>query len=367
MENLPITTVVGWAAFAIGLVFGGVAQGTDFCTMGSLSDIVFMGDWRRFRTWMLAIAVAMVGSQAMVSAGMINLDHSIYTTPQFGWGGAIVGGLMFGFGMTHGSGCGFKTLTRAGSGNLKSMVVALVLGLFAYMTLRGLFAIPRTTLSSVSTLNTNSFGAHSEGIDVILSALTGIARPTMRWIATGLIAGALAIFALKDAAFRSRPRYILAAIVLGLAVPAGWYATGVIGYDDFNPTALASFTFVAPTANAMQYLMTYTGTTIDFGVASVGGVIVGAFLVSLFTKRFHIEAFSDTSDMIRHMVGGAFMGVGGVLALGCTIGQGLTGVSTLAVGSFLALISIIAGGIFGLKVLEEGSVSGGLKALFARG
>ncbi len=366
MDHLPITTVVGTAAFVIGLVFGGVAQGTDFCTMGSLSDIVFMGDWRRFRSWMLAIAIAMVGSQALDAAGMINLDTSIYTTSQFGWAGDIIGGLLFGFGMTHGSGCGLKTLTRAGSGNLKSMVVALVLGLFAYMTLRGLFAIPRTALAGATAINTNSFGAHTEALDEILAVATGIARPTMRWIVTGIEAGALAIFAFKDAGFRTSPRHLIAALLIGLAVPAGWYATGVIGNDMFNPTALASLTFVSPIADSMQYLMTYTGTTIDFGVASVGGVIVGAFLVSLFTGRFHIESFTNTSDMVRHMVGGAMMGVGGVVALGCTIGQGLTGVSTLAVGSVLATASIISGGIIGLKVLEAGGVGEAFRAVFSR-
>ena len=150
-------------------------------------------------------------------------------------------------------------------------------------------------------------------------------------------------------------------------MPAGWYATGVIGYDEFEPLPLTSYTFVAPAGNAIQYLMTFTGSTIDFGIAVVGGVIVGAFVAAMATGRFAIESFSDAGDMLRHMIGGALMGMGGIMALGCTIGQGVTGMSTLALGSVIALLSIIGGGVFGMKYLEEGSFGGAFKAILARG
>ena len=150
-------------------------------------------------------------------------------------------------------------------------------------------------------------------------------------------------------------------------VAAGWYLTGVIGFDDFEPMPVESFSFVNPMGNSIQYLMTFTGAAINFGIAAVGGVITGAFLMAKARGEFHLESFTAADDFLRHISGGALMGTGGILALGCTIGQGVTGMSTLALGSLIALLSIILGGVWGLKSIEEGSVAAGLKAVFARG
>jgi hypothetical protein len=147
----------------------------------------------------------------------------------------------------------------------------------------------------------------------------------------------------------------------------GWLITGVIGADDFEPVPLASLTFVAPIGEGLMYLMTFTGATINFGIAVVGGVIAGAFLMAAATRSFRIESFTDANDMLRHIGGGALMGSGGVMSLGCTIGQGITGISTLAFGSLLALLSIVAGCVYGLKYLEEGTLGGAFKAMMARG
>lgn len=366
MDEYSVTTVVGVAGFLAGIVFGATAQRTNFCTMGAISDIAFMGDWRRFRAWMLALAVAVLGTQGLHGAGMIDVGDSIYLTANFGWLGAILGGLMFGFGMTLGGGCGNKTLVRIGGGNLKSVVVALVLGVCAYMTLRGLFALGRVELEAATNINLADSGLSTQGMPELLSAATGLGATAAQWTVAVVIAGGLLVFCFKDAAFRSSPRDIAAGLIIGALIPVGWYITGVLGYDDFEPTPLSSFTFIAPTAEGIQYLMTFTGATISFGVAAVGGVIVGAFLMSVATRSFHVEAFTDTGDMLRHITGGVLMGVGGVLALGCTIGQGLTGMSTLALGSLIALLSIIAGGFLGMKYLEEGSFGGALRAVFAR-
>ena len=149
-------------------------------------------------------------------------------------------------------------------------------------------------------------------------------------------------------------------------VPLGWWLTGVLGFDDFEPTALSSFSFVSPAGDSIQYLMTYTGATINFGIATVGGVIIGSFLVAIISGSFYIEAFNDKEDMKRHLLGAAIMGVGGVLALGCTVGQGITGMSTLALGSVISLISIIVGALIGFKYLEEGTLGGAFKALISK-
>jgi len=366
MEELPIGVLVASLGFVIGIVFGATAQHTNFCTMGALSDIVFMGNWSRFRAWLLAIAVAIVISQYFQLSGVIDLNKSIYLTTNFGWAGAIIGGLVFGFGMTLAGGCGNKTLIRLGAGNLKSLVVLIFLGMFAYMTLRGFIGPARLELEALTVIDLKANGLASQGIPELLASLFGGSERTARWIVAGIIAFGLLFFCFKDAEFRSSPKDIAAGVVMGILIPLGWYLTGVIGNDDFDPTPLASFTFVAPSGDAIQYLMTFTGSTINFGIATVGGVIAGSFLMAKSKGEFRIESFTTANDFKRHVVGAALMGTGGVLALGCTIGQGITGMSTLALGSLIALAAILFGGVLGLKYLEEDSFSGAFKAIFAK-
>jgi uncharacterized membrane protein YedE/YeeE len=365
VSDLPISTIVGGGAFVTGLIFGAVANRTNFCTMGALSDIVFMGEWKRFRSWMLALAVGLIGSQAMQAAGMIDLGKSIYLQGAIGWAGAIIGGLLFGFGMTMAGGCGNKTLVRLGAGNLKSLVTFLVIALFAYMTLKGFIGLARVQMDGATAISVAGKAAN-QGIPALLAAL-GIPAAAAQWLSVGVIGGGLLVFCFKDHEFRESPADIIGGLVIGLLIPAGWWVTGVLGGDEFEPTALASFTFVAPIGDTLQYLMTFTGSTINFGIAAVGGVITGSFLASVSARTFSIEAFTDSSDMGRHLIGAAMMGTGGVLSMGCTIGQGLTGMSTLSVTSLIALASVIFGGVWGLKYMEEGSVGGALKAVFARG
>ncbi len=367
MEEMPTGILVGLLGFGLGGVFGATAQRTNFCTMGAISDMVFMGDWNRFRAWMLAIAVAILGSQALQVSATVELGETIYLTTNLGWLGAVLGGLMFGFGMTMTGGCGSRTLVRIGGGNLKSVVAVLFMGIFAYMTLRGLTGLARVEIEGFSNLDLEALGLETQGIPDILTALLGLPAAAARAATIVALAGGLLWFCFGSAAFRGSKRDIAAGLILGALVPAGLYATGVIGTDEFEPLPLTSYTFVAPVGNAIQYLMTFTGSTIDFGIAVVGGVIAGGFLAAKASGQFRIEAFMDAGDMQRHMIGGALMGMGGIMALGCTIGQGLTGLSTLALGSVIALTSIVAGGVFGMKYLEAGSLGGAFKAIVARG
>jgi uncharacterized membrane protein YedE/YeeE len=367
MGELATTTIVGIGGFVIGLVFGATVQRTNFCTMGAVSDFVLMGDGRRFRAWALAIAVAIIGTHALHFGGWIDIDKSIYLTSNLGWLGAIVGGAMFGFGMTLAGGCGSKTVARLGAGNLKSLVVALVLGIVAYMTLRGLFALARVQLETATNVELKARGLDNQNIGEITGALLGLPGNTARAIVAVAIAAAFLVFCFKDADFRRSATNVAAGFIVGLSPVAGWIVTGILGADEFNPTPLASLTFVAPLGESLQYLMTFTGSTINFGVAVVGGVVAGSFLMAVATGTFRIEGFTDRNDFVRHIGGGALMGAGGVLALGCTIGQGITGMSTLALGSVLAWLSIVAGGYLGVKYLEEGSFSGAVRAVFARG
>jgi len=364
MGEISTITIIG--GLVVGLVFGAVAQRTNFCTMGAISDLVLMGDGRRFRAWVLAIAVAIIGTQALHFSDIIDINKSIYLAPNLGWLGAILGGAMFGFGMTQASGCGSKTLVRLGAGNLKSLVVTLVLGIVAYMTLRGLLAVPRLRIEATN-IDLKARGLDNQNLGELAGSAVGLPAGPARMIAAAALALAFLVFCFKDADFRRSGRDIVAGLVIGLTAVAGWIVTGVLGADDFNPVPLASITFVAPVGDGLQYLMTFTGSTINFGIAVVAGVIAGSFVMAVAAGTFRIESFVDRDDLVRHLGGAALMGAGGVLALGCTIGQGITGMSTLATGSVIAWLSILCGGYFGVKFLEEGSFGGALRAVFARG
>ena len=366
MTELPVHIAVALAGFAAGLVFGATAQRTNFCTMGAISDAVLMGSYNRFRAWMLAIAVAVLASQGLHLAGVVDLNKSIYLTPNFGWAGAILGGLLFGFGMTLAGGCGSKTLVRMGGGSLKSLVVFLFLGISAYATLRGLIGVARVPLEQATAVNLAKYGMAQQGIPNLVATVLGNSQPTIRGVLSAIVAGVFLAYCFKDAEFRASRRDLAAGAIVGLLIPVGWLITGVLGKDEFEPTPLASFTFVAPTGDMLQYLMTFTGAKIGFGVAAGLGVVGGAFLAAMAAREFRFESFTDAPDMLRHIAGGVSMGVGGVLALGCTIGQGVTGMSTLALGSVLAWVSIMAGGYLGIKYLEEGSLTAAFRAVFAR-
>jgi len=348
--DLEINEKVALLAFLLGLLFGAIGQRTNFCTMGAVSDWVNTGDKNRLRAWLLAIGVAILATGYLQWSGRVDLQQSIYLTPNFGWLGHLLGGGLFGIGMTLASGCGQRTLVRLGGGNLKSLLVFLVLGITAYMTLRGLLALARVDLVEKANIDLSGVGLPGQGLPAIVGQLTGADDLSLisRTVAV-LLGGGLVAYAFAARAFRRSPDDILAGIAIGFLVAAGWYVTGVVGFDDFEPTRLESFTFVSPTGESLMYMMTFTGSTIGFGVAAVFGVILGSFLYAVASKRFRIEAFASAGDMTRHLVGAVLMGFGGVLSLGCTIGQGVTGMSTLAAGSLLTLVSIVFGSALTIK------------------
>jgi len=350
MEWEPVYRVA-MLIFLIGIVFGAVVNKTNFCTMGAVSDWVNMGNKDRLRAWLLAIGIAILVTQAMQFKGIIDVTEAIYLTPNFGWLGYLLGGFVFGVGMTLASGCGQRTLVRVGGGNLKSLVVMILLGLTAYMTMRGLLALVRVNAIEITNIDLAANNIANQGMGTLISSALGMENSALvSGVIAVLLGGGLVVYAFLGKEFRRSFNNILAGVAIGLIIPAGWYVTGVVGFDDFDPIRLESFTFIAPTGQGLMYLMTFTGSTINFGVAAVSGVILGSFLYVILTGKFRLESFTDRNDMVRHIVGGVFMGFGGVLALGCTIGQGITGMSTLALGSLLALISIVFGSALTMKM-----------------
>ena len=366
--ELEVPQRIALYGFLIALVFGAVASKTHFCTMGSISDWINIGTKNRFRAWMLAVGIAMLGTQAMAALGWIELTNTIYLGTGFGWAGYILGGLIFGVGMTLGSGCGQRSLVRVGGGNLKSLVVLLVMGITAYTTVFGLLAPVRLELAARTSIDLSEHGIMDQGIATLFASWIGTDAQVTLIVLTALIGTGTLIFAFSNSDYRRDFDNILAAITVGTVVIAGWYITGVLGNDDFEPVPVESLSFISPSGNTINYVMTYTGASINFGIAVVLGVIAGSFIYAVSSGSFRIETFASRSDLTSHLLAGFLMGFGGILALGCTIGQGVTGMSTLSMGSLLALLSIIAGSAITIKMqyhmLDE-SFGNALYATFA--
>ena len=349
--ELAIVHIVAAGGFVLAAVFGFVANKTNFCTMGAVSDMLHMGSLGRLGAWFFATGLAILGTQALHAAGLVDLAGAIYLTPNFGWLGYVAGGLTFGVGMTLAAGCGQRNLVRFGGGNLKALVVLLVLGITAYTTLRGLLGLLRINVFEAPTVALDEYGLEDQGLATLLAPVLGIESPgAVRMALAVLLGGGLIAFALSRSAFRRSFDNLLAGIVIGAIVTGGWFVTGHLGNDDFEPVPVESLTFIAPVGNAINYSMTFTGSTINFGIAAVLGMIAGSFVYAVTSGTFRIETFSTRSEMVSHLAGGVLMGFGGVLALGCTIGQGVTGMSTLAAGSLIAVACIIFGSAVTMKV-----------------
>ncbi|RTE93904.1 YeeE/YedE family protein [Bradyrhizobium sp. LVM 105] len=340
MESSALVILAG---LGIGLVYGAVGLLSGFCLMSSMRGWLAEGDGRLVRTYALAIAVAIAASQFLAGSGMVDLGKTIYLQPSLSAPVLFLGGLLFGYGMVLSNGCGSRALVLLGRGNLRSFVVVIVLAIAAQMTLKGLIAPARIALvqASQTTVNPNSLPS--------LLATLGLTESLSRVVATVLIVLALILFAFAHPGFRRSAGQIAAGIIVGLLVAGGWYVTGHLGADDFNPIPVTSLTFIAPIADSLQYAMLSTGLTLNFGIATVAGVFAGSLATALATRRFKLEGYSSPRHMLRSGSGAALMGIGGVMAFGCSIGQGLTGVSTLALGSFVALAGILLGTTAGLR------------------
>jgi len=364
MNTTDISSIsyqVLWTTFAVTFLLGAIMQRTRFCTMGAISDFFAMQDLTRLRQWSLAIGVSIVGVAILSSMGIIDTTKSIYTSSRLPYLSILVGSLCFGFGMVLASGCGSKTLVRIGGGNLKSVIVFLVLGLVAYMTLRGFFAVIRANILDIFFISFES----NQDLPSLLSSSTGQNRLTVHFILGILIGACFVLFALIKKSFWSLDN-LVAGFGVGLVICAVWWISGHMAFVAEDPNTLEavflatnsgkmeSLSFVAPYAYLLDWLMFYSDTSkvLTIGVVAVFGMVSGSALYALTTKSFRWETFANVEDTANHIVGAALMGFGGVTALGCTIGQGLSGVSTLALGSFLALPGFFLGTYLALRYLQ---------------
>ncbi len=338
-ENAATCLAIG--GLVIGSIFGAVAQRTGFCTLGAISDWTLFGDKRRARSWILAVAVALLGAQALHTLQIVDLNTSLYLSGSMPLGGHILGGLLFGFGMVLSGGCVSRNLVRAGSGDLRAMVSLLFVSIIVAVTLGGILGPLRVALVSATST------AGPLALD-----------PSLTFTVAAAAAAALAAYCFADRDFRTSAPHLVAGLAIGLCVVAGWAMTG-LAFDEFADQRVQaqSLTFVKPVADSIDWLERATALGIPpFAVTSVGGVLLGALSMSLATGTFRIATFAGTRDTVRNLAGAGLMAIGGVLALGCSIGQGITGLSTLSLGSLVATLSIVVGSVIGLKASERYSI-----------
>ena len=358
--NIPVIVVT--SAFAIAFVMGAIAQRTNFCIMGAVSDVMNMGDWGRMRMWMLAIAVAIAGAGTLYASGAIDLSKSLYTRPTVPWLSYVVGGFVFGIGMTLGSGCGNKTLVRVGGGSLKSLVVLVFMAISGYMTLKGLFGMGRVAWLDPVALNLGEWKLSGQDLPSLLGPALALDKKTAIAAFSALASILLLAFIVKDGHFRRSVDGWLGGVVIGACIVAGWYVSGKVGFGEnpdtletvyfaTNTRTIESFSFIAPSAFALEMLLLWSDKSLKltFGVAALLGVVAGSAAYALVTRTFRWEGFRSTEDTANHIVGGILMGFGGVTSVGCTVGQGITGLSTLAVGSVIVTLSIVAGSWAAMK------------------
>ena len=373
-----------WSTFLISVILGAIVNKTNFCTMGAVSDMVNIGDYSRLRAWILAIAVATLGVSIFEFMELVNVTETFpgYRGSQLIFVENILGGFLFGIGMTFASGCGNKTLIRIGGGNIKSILVFIIIALIAYY-MTNPFPDSDKTLYSVlfyDWVNPLAVSLDSnQDIGALISKLINSENSqTLRLIAGLVVASGMLFYVFKAADFRNSKDNILAGVIIGLIILAAWFTSSNITIlvednhyslsdyyaewdmlaedDEGKPVtgralSAQSFTFINPIGQTYGYIKgAFNSALLTFGLISVFGVILGSFLWSLINRSFRVEWFVDFKDFLNHFIGAILMGFGGVLALGCTIGQGITGMSTLALGSILTFISIIFGSALTMKI-----------------
>ena len=372
-----------WTTLVISLILGALANKTNFCTMGAVSDMVNMGDYGRFRAWLLAIAVSLLGVSVLEYAGMVNVTDAFppYRSNQLIYIENILGGILFGIGMVYASGCGNKTLVRIGGGNIKSLLVFVVIAVIAYY-MTSPFPDSDKTLYSVLfydwvnplavSLDTN------QDIGAMTANLLHSDAALFRLVAGLLVVAGLLFYVFKSADFRGSRDNLVSGIGIGLIILAAWYVSSNIAvnaddslytlsdyYEEWDMLAEddegkpasgrtlspQSFTFVNPIGQTFGFIKDgFDPSLLTFGLVSVFGVILGSLLWALLSRSFRIEWFVDLKDFLNHLFGGMLMGFGGVLGLGCTFGQGITGLSTLALGSVLTFLGIVFGSALTMKI-----------------
>jgi uncharacterized protein len=334
---------------AVGMAIGFATRRAKLCTFGAIEDAIEGGDYRRFKILGLALAIAILGTQGLILAGYMSPSETLHVPMRSPIFSIMLGSVMFGFGMALVGTCAFGSLIKVGSGDLRSLIVILVFGTAAFATLRGIFVPIR--LNWIEPISVTMPGGNLAGLVEIAEGLTGL---DLRLIMSLLVSGILIALVFREKRLHRARRLLLAGVVLGAGVVIGWIMTVVL-VDEFEPKRVQSLTFVSPVARGIFATIMGGNEWLDFSAMSAIGVILGASISAKKADEFRWEAFDDHYEMKRHLLGAILIGIGGVLAGGCTIGQGISAGSLLAVSAPIAIMGMIIGARFGIAILVEGS------------
>lgn len=336
-----------WSVFLLGMAFGVAARLGRFCLLRGLRQQmgrdteVAAGQAPALQAFALALAVALLASQGLQALGMLDLSQAAIARPSFSMAGVLIGGLLFGIGMVLARACGARSLVLLAGGNLRSLVTLVFLALGAQLAMTGVLTPLRLWLQAITPLTL----AHAT-LPAYLSSLN-------TWLLTLALALLLLAYALLRPGLRQSRLQWGSALLIGLLVAAGWWLTAHIGVDEFEPARLTSLSFIGPIAETLLYLQLSVGREPGIGLALTAGLLAGAFLAALGSRTARWEGFDSTSRLAASAGGGLLMGIGGVLAAGCSIGQGLSGLSTLSLASFAAVAGILLGALLSLRLLRQ--------------
>jgi hypothetical protein len=342
LSEPTLTALVGLLG---GIALGLAARLGRFCTLGSIEDVFYGGSSLRLRMWGIAIGVAITGTFVLSWAQLVPLSETLYLNREWNPLASVIGGVTFGYGMALSGNCGYGALARLGGGDLRAFVIVLVMGLAAYMTLGG----------PLATLRLYAFGGvePTESFPGFAHAIAGLTGLSVELI--GIFVGVMILVAtLSNREMRAAHLTIFWASVVGLAIVSGWAGTAWIAGKGFEGLPIISHTFSAPIGETMLYAMTSSGNSVSFGTGSVLGVLVGALVGSVIKGQFRWEACDDPRELRRQILGAAMMGFGAVVAIGCSVGQGLSAFSVLSFSAPVTFLAILLEAWIGLKQLIEG-------------
>ena len=345
LEVLGEANTAALLGLAGGIVLGLAARIGRFCTLGAIEDVLYGSDDRRLRMWGLAIGIAILGTQIAISQGLLNAGDTAYLDRVWNPLATVIGGLLFGYGMALSGNCGYGALARLGGGDLRAFVIVMVMGLSAYFVMSGPLAQARVWVFPAET-----GPAYPQGLGQLAESKFNLS-PAWTGVVLGLCIIALS---LSSSAMRKSAKHIFWGAMVGLAVTSGWIGTYWIAMTGFEVEPIETHTFAAPIGDTIIYAMTASGNSLSFSVGSVLGVVVGAALGSYSKGHFRWEACEDPRELKRQIAGAALMGPGAILAVGCSVGQGIAAFSTLAYSAPIALLSIFAGAALGLRQLIVG-------------
>lgn len=365
-SNLSWSIILG-SALIIGIFFGVAAAATRYCHMGAVSDWVISGNMGRMQAWMLSLAIIIAGVTLFEYVGWIDLDHTRmnYRMSYFPIFRYLLGGILFGVGMCLAGGCPTRTLVSIGHGSLRSLYSYSLIGLTAYFLLK--WPSSRGFMDAYLTwpgLNFESVGITHQDLGSILAHLLNIDEfmPLVRLLVGVLVIAIIAFWIKQKNQKPINVQDIWGGVLIGLAVLAGWvFTASPLGQNLMSDAAFSfvapvgtgtqSISFISPASETLGWLASSRAFNfVSFGMAAMIGVVLGAFAWFVVRGEFHLSFFISWADFFRHTLGGILMGGGGVIAMGCSVGQGLTGASTLAIGSLLATASIILGAFLTLKI-----------------